>query len=133
MIITGGDETSDVVARHGLGAVVAPGDVDGVARALTDWLDARDRREQLDSGFELVRRQFDWARVCEPIARFCQSPHLAPDRAAGLVARELDDPRALRAALAQREQEAHGLRATVAAYERGKFMRFMRWLKRAGR
>ena len=128
MVVTGGDETSDLVAHHNLGAVVPPGDVDAVVAAVAQLLDIVDLRKHYQPAFECVRPLFEWKRVCEPIVRFCQSPRLAPDRAAGVIAQELGDTRELHQALAEREAEAQRLHGLVEGYERGKFIRAMRWL-----
>ncbi|HFD40914.1 MAG TPA: glycosyltransferase, partial [Anaerolineae bacterium] len=82
MVVSGGDETSKLVARYGLGEVVPPGDVEAVADAILRLLAIPDLREAHRRGFEQVRPAFTWERVCEPIARFCRQPRLAPDRAA---------------------------------------------------
>lgn len=129
MVVTGGDETSDLVTYHGLGIVTAPQDVDAVASALAQLLDTSDLRERYRPAFGQVRPLLEWERVCEPIIHFCQNPRLAPDRAAGLATQDYD-ARTLRQTLAECEAETLRLRALAAGYERGKFIRFMRWLHR---
>lgn len=144
MVVTGGDSTSELVTRYGLGEVVPPGDVEAVAAALHRLLDTPDLRAAYRSGFEQVRPLFTWERACEPIARFCQNPALAPDRAAGSIPgsgvalpapADLNDDEHQRE-LATREAEIERLRDLVARYEGGRFMRLMRrlhgWRERLG-
>lgn len=79
MVLTEGDATSDLVVQHGLGRLVAFGDVDGVALALLDVL--AQPREAWEARFPALRVQLMWERAAEPLLRFCQSPHCAADRA----------------------------------------------------
>ena len=145
MVVTGGDSTSELISDYGLGEVVPPGDADAVAAALHRLLDTPDLRAAYRPRFEQVRQQFTWERVCAPIARFCQNPALAPDRAAGSmpdwgVARPAlahqDGESEHQRALAARDAEIGRLRDLVSAYEQGRFMRLMRqvhaWRAKAG-
>lgn len=130
MVVTGGDETAQIVQRYGLGRVVAVGDPSAVAQALVEVLGTP--REHWSVGFAQAREAFTWARAAEPLLAFCRAPRVAPDKTVGLgrgnpfFLRELEALRAERDA-ACRERDA--AQALVAAYERGRFMRFMRWLK----
>ena len=127
MVVTGGDETSDLVTHYGLGVVTAPQDVDAVAVALAQLLDTSDLRERYQPAFGKVRPLLEWERVCEPIVHFCQNPRLAPDRAAGVMAQEID-PQALRRELIECEREAQRLRTVVEGYEQGRLIRMMKRL-----
>jgi len=82
MVVSSGDETSELVARYGLGQVVPPGDVEAIANAILHLLDIPNLREAYRQGFEQVRPLLTWEHICAPIVRFCQNPALAPDRAA---------------------------------------------------
>ena len=139
-IATRGDATGDLVAAYGLGELVEVGDADGVAAAILRWLDTP--RSNLEPNFDRARADYAWERAAEPLIRFCQNPRRAADRAAGLgrpveathppPAPAPPDDRALREALATQEtlrDERDRLRATVTGYERGRFIRLMRWLK----
>jgi len=126
MIVTEGDATSELVARQGLGVVVPPGDDEAIADAIVRLLDTAELEELYRERFEQVRANFTWERVCEPIARFCEHPCFAPDREVGMVpARNLDYGHIL---TAEQEAEIARLHALVDGYERGCFIRLMRWL-----
>jgi glycosyltransferase involved in cell wall biosynthesis len=133
MVVTGGDPASDLVTRYGLGVVVPSQDDKVVAAALAHLLETPDLREAFQERFELVRSLFTWERTCEPIARFCEQPHFAPDRALGVVPLEQDG---LSEAAAEQQQEITRLRDLVTSYEKGRFMRLMRdvhrWRKKVG-
>ncbi|MFN2290446.1 MAG: glycosyltransferase family 4 protein [Anaerolineae bacterium] len=121
MVVTGGDSTSELVKAYDLGQVVPPGDAEAVAAALHCLLNTPDLRATHLPRFEEVQPQFTWERVCEPIARFCQNPSLAPDRAAGTIPSTVDKD-----ALAERDAEIKRLHELVRSYEQGRFMRLMR-------
>ncbi len=137
MVVSGGDETSELIARHGLGEVVPPGDVEAIAAALLRLLDTPDLRQTYRERFERVRPLLTWERACEPIARFCERPRFALDRMAGgtwwqspaeqQLRSEIED---LRAEREQQRLEMERLQALVQGYERGRFIRFMRFLHR---
>lgn len=141
-IATRGDATGDLIAAYGLGELVDVGDADGVAAAILRWLDVP--RATLESSFVRARTDYAWERAAGPLIRFCQSPWRAADRAAGLSAPLAEpeppaakkDARALETAqaeLAGLRDERDRLRATVTGFERGRFMRLMRWLKTGSR
>ena len=143
-IATRGDATGDLVAAYGLGELVDVGDADAVAAAMLRWLDTP--RAELEPRFQQARADYAWERAAGPLIRFCQSPCRAADRTAGML-RPMEatqapsspappDDRALREALAAQEtlrNERDRLRATVTGYERGRFIRLMRWLKTGSR
>lgn len=125
MVVTGGDTTSELVTRYGLGQVVLPRDAQAVAEAIVQLLDTPDLREIHRARFEQVRPDFTWEKVCEPIVRFCQQARLAPDRAAGLTAIAPNGD----AAMAERDAEIARLQELVAGYERGRFIQLMKRLR----
>jgi glycosyltransferase involved in cell wall biosynthesis len=139
-IATRGDATGDVIASYGLGELVDVGDADSVADAILRWLEAP--RMALEPNFDRARADYAWERAAGPLIRFCQNPWRAADRVAGMLrpaeaaqppsSPAPPDDRALREALAAQEtlrSERDRLRATVTGYERGRFIRLMRWLK----
>ena len=128
MVVTGGDTTSELVTRYGLGEVVSPGDDAAVAQAIVRLLDTADLRETYSERFDQVRPQFTWESVCEPIARFCAQPHLAPDRTAGAISLEEGSDKAVEDLIASQEAEISRLGTLVESYERGRFIRLMKWL-----
>jgi glycosyltransferase involved in cell wall biosynthesis len=125
MIVTCGDAASEWVEAYGLGAVVGYGDVAGVATAIEDLLSTP--REAFRERFERAREDKSWERCAQPLVRFCTNPRRAPDKAlsgdwwggVGALAR-----------LQEQEREIERLRETVTGYERGRFIRTMRWLRR---
>jgi glycosyltransferase involved in cell wall biosynthesis len=130
MLVTRGDATSEIVARYGLGEVVEYEDDAGVAKAILALLEQP--RSAWHDRFETARAELAWDKVAQPLIRFCRNPHLAADRqrhpAAG-SGRGLGAGTSFRGildVLAQRDAEIARLRATVAAYEQGRFIRLMR-------
>jgi glycosyltransferase involved in cell wall biosynthesis len=122
MIVAGGDITSELVARYGLGEVVTPGDDEAVAAAIFKLLDVPNLRSAYQQGFEQARADLTWEKICEPIVRFCQKPRLAPDRMVGAtVPNSISSPE-----LVEQETELARLRELVAGYERGRFIRLMK-------
>lgn len=128
MVVTGGDTTSELVSDNGLGEVVAPGDEEAVAQAILRLLDTENLRDVYREHFDRVRPQFTWERVCEPIARFCAQPRLAPDRTAGAISLEEGRDKAVEDLIASQEAEIARLGTLVEGYEQGRFIRLMKWL-----
>jgi hypothetical protein len=75
MILTGGDSLGDLVAARGLGITVAPGDVGAIADALTRLL--AEGLPQADFGPTLA--EFQWPTVAQPLLRWLDAAHRAPD------------------------------------------------------
>jgi glycosyltransferase involved in cell wall biosynthesis len=96
VVCTSGDELAEHVQRDGLGAVAAPGDVDGLAAGLEGVLDRG--REAFAAPLRVAAEMRTWRRVCEPLARWICDPDLPP--------RPGDTPGALRQPVAQRLREA---------------------------
>lgn len=121
IIATGGDATSELVRHYQLGTVVDYQDVDGVAAAMLHWLDQPPASYQ--AHFSQARAALTWENVLAPLIRFCQAPQRAPDR----VTQQSSpgNPYYL-----HRQAEFERLQRLVQAYERGRFMRLMKWLKR---
>ena len=82
VIATDGDSMADLIRAQDLGAVVPPGDVDAVARALVD-LGSDAARRQACAGRSLsAAARFHWSEVARPLIDYCDAPFQAPDRAA---------------------------------------------------
>jgi glycosyltransferase involved in cell wall biosynthesis len=128
MIVTGGDAASDMVREYGLGVVVDYEDVDGVSEAILNLLSMP--REGFRERFERARQQQGWAHNASPLIRFCQDPRRAPDRgtAGGRPATEPASAWAV-----HQEQEIAHLKEVIRGYERGRFIRFTRWLAQTRR
>jgi glycosyltransferase involved in cell wall biosynthesis len=125
MVATGGDETSDLVAHYGLGEIVPPEDEEAVAGAILRLLNTSRLRGSYDDRYNEVRQKLAWERVCEPIARFCERPSFAPDRASGL---EPTLTAGFGGPSKENTTELERLRSVVDGYESGRFIRFMAWL-----
>jgi len=122
MVVTRGDAASEWVERYGLGVVVDYEDVDGVAAAIDRLLSVP--RADYAARFDRARRARSWEQCAQPLVRFCQNPRRAPDKVLDrnwVQGPSEQEVRALR-------REVERLRATVAGYESGRFIRLMRWL-----
>jgi hypothetical protein len=122
MIVTRGDAASEWVEKYQLGAVVDYQDIEGVVAAI-DRLCAVPRSD-FAARFELVRRARSWEQCAQPLVRFCQDPHRARDKDLGRDWIKGPSPEEVRAL----ERQVARLQATVDGYERGRFIRLMRWL-----
>jgi glycosyltransferase involved in cell wall biosynthesis len=80
IICTEGDALADLVTRENLGRVVPYQDAQALAQALFDLLAQPDLRAELAPNFAHVAARYTWQVVTRPLAQFCQSPRLAPDR-----------------------------------------------------
>ena len=81
IVCTAGDVLSSLVKQKNLGAVVPAGDVGQLAAAIERLVDDTDERARCRSRLFEVAEEFRWRRVVAPLARFCDAPRLAPDRA----------------------------------------------------
>jgi glycosyltransferase involved in cell wall biosynthesis len=128
MIVTRGDVASELVAEHDLGVVVDYADEDGVAEAIARLFSIP--RASFQERFARVRQDLRWERNAQPLVRFCRAPRRAPDKdALGGPYREGADL----AQVVEQEKEIARLRGIVAGYERGRFMRFMKWVHQTQR
>lgn len=136
MVVTRGDAISNVVQDHGLGVVVDFQDEAGVAEAILTLTERSKsaRQEQ----FAAARAEMTWERAARPLIEFCRTPHHAADHTLdwGLSESPNTESRIPSSSLAEGDAEIARLRELVAAYERGRFIRFMRqvqqWRKRVG-
>jgi GT2 family glycosyltransferase/glycosyltransferase involved in cell wall biosynthesis len=79
IVCTSGDSLSQLVRDRDLGAVVAPGDVEGLAEALGQLLEDRPRLAEIKQHVLETAEDYRWSRVLEPLLEFCRSPRRAPD------------------------------------------------------
>jgi glycosyltransferase involved in cell wall biosynthesis len=84
-----GDVLGDLVATQGLGNVVEPGDVGGLADALVSLLDEPDARGSRQDRFRSVATRLTWDQVTKPLARYCAQPWHAGDTGPGFTRRWL--------------------------------------------
>lgn len=135
MVVSQGDVMSDWVREWQLGEVVPFEDPPAVAEAVCTLLDFQDLRARFAPAFLRAAAALQWEQVAKPLVEFCAQPRMAADRQASTLP---DCPGAVAARQehkgAGRESsrltgELERLRLLVAAYERGRFVRFMRWLR----
>ena len=79
VVATAGDAFADLIAREGLGRVVAAGDVDGLEQALYELLSDPRASAVCRENVERVRQAFEWPTTLEPLLRFCRAPSRAAD------------------------------------------------------
>ena len=82
MIVTRGDDMSELVERYGLGKVIDYQDVERLSTGLLEMLDQPHLKEAYAPRFEEVRGRLTWSQVAAPLIEFCRPPRLAPDRLA---------------------------------------------------
>lgn len=128
MIATRGDATSDLVERYGLGVVVDYQDERGVAEAILQLLETP--KSAWAPRFQRAQQDLTWERAAQPLLEFCRNPRRAPDKVA--LGNRLGSPFYMNEIARLREENA-SLRSLVAGYERGRFIRLMRWLHRVKR
>ena len=87
LVITEGDALSQLVAEEGVGLVVPPGDVQGMARAIESLLQNLDN-PAYGVAFDRLRQRFCWENTIAPLRAFCMNPHIAADK--GLYLTELE-------------------------------------------
>ncbi|RLC86392.1 MAG: hypothetical protein DRJ03_08950 [Chloroflexi bacterium] len=127
VVATRGDATSELIARHEMGVLVDYEDVGGVSGAILRLLETP--QSTFGGRFEKARRELTWERTARPLVEFCRDPRLSPDRVA--MGSELGNPFYVDA-VNRLTLERDGWRDSVKRYERGRFIRFMRWIHRAG-
>ena len=138
MVVTRGDVTSEMISRFGVGEVVDYERADEVAAALLRLLEKP--RGDFATGFVRAQAELTWEKAAAPLIEFCQCPRHASDRADGgqlspaawesgppAVQRGLA-PGALGTSAAGQAEIAR-LQALVDGYERGRFIRLMKWLR----
>ncbi|NLD45315.1 MAG: glycosyltransferase family 4 protein [Chloroflexi bacterium] len=123
MVVSDGDLFADLVRAHGLGRVVAPGDVQGLATAILGLLAEPDARGSRAEAFRRVAAGMSWEVVARPLIAFCQRPHLAPDRQAGYTSGDPYEVATLRRDAEEARQRIEALEALVAGYQNGRLMR----------
>jgi glycosyltransferase involved in cell wall biosynthesis len=68
-LVSGGDVASQWVEQYQLGYVVPPGDTAAIGSALADLLETR--KQDWAPRFDPALERFAWARVVEPLRRYC--------------------------------------------------------------
>jgi len=71
---------AETLAQHGLAHLVGPGDVEGVARALLDWLETPNLRSECQARAARLQPDFYWRNAARPLMDFCHRADFAPDK-----------------------------------------------------
>lgn len=81
VVVSAGDEVSQMVTSRGCGLSVEVGEKKALSRAVISLLeDEALRRQMRENARKLVEEELVWDRVLKPLDDFCQNPRLAPDR-----------------------------------------------------
>jgi glycosyltransferase involved in cell wall biosynthesis len=126
VVASGGDATSDLIKRFALGIVVGDQDVSAVAEAIDVLLAEPPAARQPQ--FDQARRELTWERAAAPLVAYCRHPWSAADKRTVTPSPNVFTPDR---ALEDLRQERDRWRALAQAYERGRFMRLMKWLKKS--
>lgn len=83
IVAASGDVLSEIVAVHGLGRVVEPGNDEALAEALIGLLKEPDARQARRERFRHVAEQYRWEQITLPLVRYCRQPWRAGDAGRG--------------------------------------------------
>ncbi|MGC9522841.1 MAG: glycosyltransferase family 4 protein [Anaerolineae bacterium] len=133
MVVTRGDATSELVEKYGVGLLVDSENVLDTADAVIELLSRSPG--WADAAFEKAREELTWERAAFPLIEFCRAPRRAPDKEASTqqaeaVSLEIERAVGYTDAVSALRQERDRLEALVTSYERGRFVRFTKWLDR---
>ena len=81
-VVSSGDSIGDLVERNGLGSVVAPGDDEGFATALSELLDDPDAYAAAAGRVREFAPSLRWSECARPLVRFCLEQEGIPPRQA---------------------------------------------------
>ena len=79
IVCSDGDSLARLVRERDMGAVVAPGDVEGLARELVVLLTDQDRIRTVRANVATVAPEYVWSLALDPLVQFCRNPHRAAD------------------------------------------------------
>jgi glycosyltransferase involved in cell wall biosynthesis len=113
-LVTGGDALSELVTNEGLGQVVDPEDVDGVAAALRRFATDDELRQACRSATQRAAPRLRWSRVAAPLLAYCAAPLPAADRGVRDPAPRRASASAQRLRRALRSLRTDGLRGFTA-------------------
>jgi len=122
VVATRGDVTAELIEKYSLGKLVDYEDEAGVAEAILELLERP--RETWADCFEYARQELTWEKAAKPLIEFCRSPRYAADRMKGEVGNPF-----YRDQIEQLQDLLVEYQNLVRGYERGRFIRFMKWLK----
>lgn len=75
MILTEGDYFADWITRENVGRAVPPGDADAWKREIISLAEHQSLRREMRLRLEVLRPQFHWDRVTEPLVQYCRDPY----------------------------------------------------------
>ena len=81
LVATEGDVMSAELSSLNLARIVKAGDVEGVAQAIIEMLNAPEIRQKYQANLESVVAKYQWEVVTKPLIEFCAQPYFAPDKA----------------------------------------------------
>lgn len=84
VVATAGDAMGDLIASRGFGAAVPPGDIDGLAAAITALLADPDMLDACRERIERYAPGLAWATAAAPLLDACNQARRAPDLLLGL-------------------------------------------------
>ncbi len=79
ILCTSGEVTAEIVSAYGLGEAATAGDLNATTQGLDTLLSTQNGRAAREDQFEAARQCFRWERAVEPLLRFVENPHRAPD------------------------------------------------------
>ena len=79
IVATDGDSFASIIRDEGIGEVVAPGDVEGLERALERLLSDPEAAQLCRDNIRRIAPYFHWSACLEPLAEFCLAPRRAHD------------------------------------------------------
>ncbi len=122
IIATRGDTTSSLIKNYDLGEIVDYHDISGVAQAILNILNGS--RTAYQASLAVAREALTWEKAAQPLVHFCLNPRRAADRQGD----NLPGVPYYQGTVKRQQKEITRLKQLVAAYENGRFMRFMRTL-----
>jgi glycosyltransferase involved in cell wall biosynthesis len=79
IVATDGDSFASIIRDEGIGEVVAPGDVEGLERALERLLSDPEAAQLCRDNIQRIAPYFHWSACLAPLAEFCLAPRRAHD------------------------------------------------------
>jgi hypothetical protein len=79
VVATSGDAFAELIEDHGLGAVVAPNDVEALEAALNRLLTDAGANQRCRDAIADYAPNLRWEKVLAPLLSFCRNPRRAPD------------------------------------------------------
>lgn len=127
IIATRGDVTGDLVAKYDIGTLVGCEAVDEVFVAMMSLLDGR--KDSYTERFRKAQEDLTWEKAVVPVLAYCSEPYRAADRHQNQSGTVYSPSNSEESQLRQLKLQIEIQRNLIEGYERGKFIRAMRWLQ----